>query len=88
VSLQSPAHTTSRDVNIATGGVRCRAVGKPSRTVTCFIILGGREDESAMTEIDGTNIGCSTSASWRLKWGREGGAVYKLIEQDGMSGLY
>jgi hypothetical protein len=57
--------------------------------VTCFIILGGREDESAMTEIDGANRRERHSCFLAPDGGGAvGGRVYKLMEQDGVFGLY
>lgn len=57
--------------------------------MTCFIILGGREDESAMTEIDGSSIGWPRSCCLASDaGGAVKGAVYRLEKQDGVSGLY
>jgi hypothetical protein len=57
--------------------------------VTCFGISGGREDDSAMTEIDGANKRARHSCFLAPDGGGAvEGCVYKLMEQDGVFGLY
>jgi hypothetical protein len=70
-SVSPPIQAVSRNIHTAVGGVWWSAAGKPACTLTCVIILGGREDESARTEIDGANIiQCSTAVPWAPTRGR------------------